>query len=35
MGLDAFMNANAAASPAATASQNPNGKYKSRHFTDL
>jgi excisionase family DNA binding protein len=33
--LDAFMNANAVASPAATASQHPNGKYQSRHFPDL
>jgi len=33
--LDAFMNANAVASPVATASQKSNGKYKSRHFTDL
>jgi excisionase family DNA binding protein len=33
--LDAYMNANAVAAPAATASQNPNSKYKSRHFTDL
>lgn len=33
--LDAFMNANAVASPVTTASQKPNGKYKSRHFADL
>jgi excisionase family DNA binding protein len=33
--LDAFMNANAAARPVDAASPKSNGKYKSRHFTDL
>lgn len=33
--LDSFMNANAVASPVTTASQQSNGKDKSRHFADL
>lgn len=33
--LDFFMNANAVAGPVATASPKSNGKYRSRHFTDL